>query len=57
MPVCRMHGARKPETIRYGKSHPNYKHGEDTQDAQAEHKRFRRRFEALKELMKAYDLD
>jgi hypothetical protein len=25
--VCRLHGARKAESIKRGKDHPNYKHG------------------------------
>lgn len=29
-PTCRMHGARKPETILSGEDHPNYRHGERT---------------------------
>jgi len=31
--VCRMHGARKPASIRRGKAHWNYRHGFDTQEA------------------------
>lgn len=30
MPVCRFHGARKPQTILKGKDHPNYRHGKET---------------------------
>ena len=26
--TCRMHGARRPESIKRGKLHPNYVHGE-----------------------------
>jgi hypothetical protein len=36
MPVCRYHGARKPETIRRGANHPQYKHGRETLVAKAE---------------------
>ena len=27
MPVCRFHGALRPETVRRGVDHPQYKHG------------------------------
>ena len=33
MPVCRFHGARKPQTVLKGKDHPNYRHGNETLDA------------------------
>jgi hypothetical protein len=36
MPVCRCHGARRPETIKRGKSHPNYIHGDQTLVSKAE---------------------
>ena len=35
MPVCRLHGARRPETIRRGPDHPNYHHGRETLEAKA----------------------
>lgn len=38
MVVCRMHGARKPVTIRSGEAHPNYKHGQSTKAARAIHR-------------------
>jgi hypothetical protein len=28
--TCRVHGARKPASIRRGKDHPLYKHGQET---------------------------
>ena len=34
--VCRMHGARRPETIMRGANHPQYRHGGETQKAKAE---------------------
>ena len=34
--VCRNHGARRPETIMRGASHPQYRHGQETRDAKAE---------------------
>ncbi len=34
--VCRMHGARKPETIRRGANHPLFIHGQETLKAKSE---------------------
>lgn len=31
--TCRYHGARRRETIKVGKAHPQYKHGERTKEA------------------------
>lgn len=39
MAVCRYHGARKPEMVRRGASHPQYRHGGETQEAKAERSR------------------
>jgi hypothetical protein len=36
MAVCRYHGARRPETIRRGANHPQYRHGGETLEAKAE---------------------
>ena len=30
---CRVHGARRRETVKVGKAHPQYKHGERTRKA------------------------
>ena len=35
-PVCRMHGARKPETIKRGDVHPLFIHGQETLEAKSE---------------------
>lgn len=35
MNVCRYHGARKPETIMRGASHPLYRHGQETLEEKA----------------------
>ncbi len=32
--TCRMHGARKKESIKRGQQHPNYVHGNRTKEAQ-----------------------
>lgn len=37
MATCRYHGARRPETVRKGKEHPQYKGGLET--LQAKHDR------------------
>lgn len=39
MAVCRYHGAKKPEAIKRGASHPHYKHGHETRKAKAERSR------------------
>ena len=31
--TCRYHGARRRETVKVGKAHPQYKHGERTKEA------------------------
>lgn len=37
--TCKYHGARKPETIRRGADHPQYRHGMETLEAKvARHK-------------------
>jgi hypothetical protein len=35
MPVCRNHGARRPETVIRGAAHPQFRHGNETQAAKA----------------------
>ena len=39
MAVCRYHGARRPETIKRGANHPQYRHGGETLEAKAERSR------------------
>jgi hypothetical protein len=34
-----MHGARRPETVRRGANHPQYRHGRETLVAKAERSR------------------
>ena len=31
--TCRYHGARRKETVKVGKAHPQYRHGERTKEA------------------------
>lgn len=33
--TCRMHGARKPKSVKRGAKHPNYVHGKETLEAKA----------------------
>lgn len=33
MPVCRFHGARRPDAVLRGSRHPQYRHGQETLDA------------------------
>ena len=37
--TCRYHGARRQETVKVGKAHPQYKHGERTQEAMQTYQR------------------
>lgn len=39
MKVCRVHGARKAGTITKGENHPQYKHGNATQETRTEHRK------------------
>ncbi len=52
MPTCRVHGARKPNTILRGQAHPNYRHGMDTKQMKAERKEKVAEFRQLEALMK-----
>lgn len=36
MPVCRYHGARKPDIVKRGANHPQYRHGGETLEAKTE---------------------
>ena len=56
MPVCRYHGARKAETIRYGQQHPNYKSGHFTVAVKREYKAAMRRLDILKAICEKYRL-
>ena len=50
MPVCRFHGARRPETVLRGPRHPQYRHGRDTLEA------MRNRVEAMTQIRVLTDL-
>lgn len=47
MKVCRYHGARRAQTIKRGKEHPNYKHGGDTLEVRSD---YRIRMKEIQEL-------
>jgi len=50
MPVCRFHGARRPESVLRGPAHPNFQHGSETIEAR------RRRVEVMSRLRLLADL-
>jgi hypothetical protein len=49
--TCRVHGARKPETILRGKQHPAYKDGSQTLEARAEYSAAAARLRTLEQIM------
>ena len=49
--ACRMHGARKAESIKRGEQHPNYLHGRRTLEAQAEQSATSRRLQQIEDAM------
>jgi hypothetical protein len=51
MVVCRLHGARRPETILKGASHPLFKHGRETLEAKQKSSDDAKRIRILEELM------
>jgi hypothetical protein len=51
MKVCRLHGARRPETILKGSAHPLFKHGRETLEAKQESSAAAQRLRILEELM------
>jgi hypothetical protein len=56
MKVCRMHGARRPESIRRGEAHPNYQHGEETLEAKAERSATLTRLRHLENVMHQFGM-
>lgn len=56
MGVCRYHGARKPETVRRGACHPQYRHGQETLEAKAERSKRLAELPALEQLAFALGL-
>ena len=49
--TCRVHGARKAESIKRGEQHPNYVHGGRTLKAQAEQSAVSRRLQQIENAM------
>lgn len=49
--TCRVHGARKAESIKRGKDHPNWHHGRRTLEAQIEQSTTSRRLQQLEDAM------
>ena len=56
MPVCRYHGARKPETIKRGADHPQYRHGRETLEAKAAQHTMSVFFHEVEDLMFALNM-
>ena len=50
--TCRMHGARCPESIKRGKDHPNYVHGERSLEGIQRHREVMARIKMLTKLAK-----
>lgn len=49
--TCRVHGARKKQSIKRGEQHPNYVHGRRTLEAEKEHSETSFRLQKLEETM------
>ena len=50
--TCRMHGARCPESIKRGKDHPNFVHGERSLEGIKRHREVMSRIKMLSKLAK-----
>ena len=53
MPVCRFHGARRPESIKRGPDHPQFVHGRETQHRRQIRREASIRIRHLEDLMHA----
>lgn len=49
--TCRVHGARKKESMKRGKDHVNFVHGKRTLEAEKEHSAFCRRLQQIEDAM------
>ena len=49
--TCRFHGARRPESVKRGSDHPQYKHGRETQQRRQTRQEASIRLRDLEELM------
>lgn len=54
--VCRYHGARKPDTVKRGANHPQYRHGQETLESKTERTRRLAELRKLEELSFALGL-
>jgi len=54
--TCRMHGARKAESIKRGKDHVNFVHGRRTLEAQLEQSATSRRLQQIEDAMHLLDM-
>jgi hypothetical protein len=54
--VCRYHGAKKPEALKRGANHPQYRHGGETLEAKAERHEMSVYFHETEALMFALDM-
>jgi hypothetical protein len=45
--TCRMHGARRPDSIKRGKDHPNFVHGERSLEGIQRHRETRKQLRIL----------
>ena len=50
--TCKMHGARRPESIKRGKDHPNFVHGERSLEGIKRHREVMGRIRMLTKLAK-----
>ena len=50
--TCRIHGARRPESIKRGKDHPNFVHGERSIEGIKRHREVMGRIKMLTKLAK-----
>ena len=50
--TCRMHGAKRPESIKRGKQHPNYVHGERSIEGIQRHRETMEEIKMLTKLAK-----
>ena len=54
--TCRMHGARKKESIKRGEEHVNFVHGRRTREAEKQHSAFCCRLQQLEDAMHLLDM-
>lgn len=55
-PVCRYHGARRPEATLRGPTHPAYRHGRETKQAKQLRQEASARLRVIEDVMHRYGL-